>query len=97
MPLDGTSNPTTEIILGAIAYLESYGWHQGGAVSGAKRCMWGALREVADANNIALFGVSERIERANHIRHGRIPEWNDQPERTYEDVIQALERAAFGE
>ena len=90
MPFDTTLDPTTDVFLGAILYIEHYGWNQGSAASGIRRCVWAAMREMAGANTALMLAVGERFERANKIRHGRVSEWNNEPGRTEEQVLDAL-------
>jgi hypothetical protein len=94
MPLDGTTTPTTEIILGAIERLERHGWCQGRSIHGAERCVFGAIRGAAWSFGGDWSGATcRRFERANGITQDEIAYWNDEPERTKEEVIEALRRA----
>ena len=89
MPFDSTLDPTTEVILGAIDYLERCGWTKGAAIVGSQRCIWGALREAAMPNCRFVGAASDRIKRANGITVD-LPFWNDAQERTKEQVLEAL-------
>src|SRR6266436_3194052 len=89
MPFDTTLDPTTDVILGAIDYLETHGWHKGGRANGPARCVLGALREAAGARSHALNQAAERVRRANGITID-LPFWNDAQERTKEQVLDAL-------
>ena len=89
MPFDMTLDPTTDVILGAIDYLERYGWRKGGAASDGKRCILGALR-AESLGKARLFSASiRRVKAANGIEID-LPFWNDAQKRTKEDVISAL-------
>ena len=100
MPLDGTTTPTTEIILGAIERLERYGWCQGHTMNGDERCVYGAIKNAVWHQFFGQFldeglvrATMRRVERANGIPDEGIAFWNDEPGRTKEGVIEALYRA----
>lgn len=87
------------VFLRAIEVLEERGWHQGG-YEGAKGkvCLIGAINVVltGDAtNDDDLADVPLALMRATGAL--RPSTWNDDPSRTYEDVVLALKRAAHGE
>ncbi len=89
MPFDTTLDPTTDVILGAIDYLERYGWHKGGMGRGPNRCILGAIREITLYNMPLMCRAMERVKKANGIEID-LPFWNDAQERTKEDVLAAL-------
>lgn len=108
MPFDATPQPTApvhviltcaqNVCLHAAALIEKYGHckHQAGNfVVGF--CAIGALamahRTIGDYRDDLCFSsvIGLLIDAVNHPF---IPNWNDAPERTAEDVISALRRAA---
>ncbi|SRR5216683_1820189 len=91
MPFDTTLDPTTDIILGAIDYLEQYRWCQYAAVRGNQRCVWGALREVAGESNRGMLDAAcRRVEQMNNIPSFDLQDWNDVRGRTKDQVLDAL-------
>src|SRR6266478_2330338 len=89
MPFDTTLDPTTDVILGTIDYIETHGWVKGAAARGAERCIVYAMRAVAGAHSHILDLAEERVKMANGITTD-LPFWNDVKERTKEQVIEAL-------
>ncbi len=89
MPLDGSNiDIISGAILETISYLERYGWCKGKAVDGVKRCLFGAVREVARGDTNLALGVFSRIENKNNIKHGMLTRYND--EHTKEEVLGIL-------
>jgi hypothetical protein len=88
-----TDDHDGDVYLRAIEVLEERGWHQGGYESADGRvCIVGAL-------NIASGLPSDRAR--GHMLvlkvHRGGSDWNDEAERTLEDIKLALKRAAHGE
>jgi hypothetical protein len=108
MPFDSTLDPTTDVILGAIDYLEKHEWCQGTAMRGIARCLLstltvclpppntvGAGPEGSDSSKL-MQATRERVERSLGIREHHLTEWNDVPGRTKEQVIDALHASLGG-
>lgn len=94
MPLDGTTNPTTQVIVDAIDYLDRYGWCQDMPQHGARMCLWGALRNAAGADHPDLLkSALWRVATASDMGEIGVPAWNDAPGRTKQQVIAALQKA----
>ena len=89
MPFDSTLNPTTDVILGAIDYLETYGWCKGSGAFYDRRCFVAALYEAAGGHTHVADRAIARVKAANGIEVD-LPFWNDAQERTKEQVIGAL-------
>src|SRR5229473_310664 len=89
MPFDTKLDPTTDVILGALDYLERYGWHKGSTTHGSKRCILGALREISGAHSHVLDLAARRVQKANGIEIA-LAFWNDAQDRTKEQVLDAL-------
>ncbi len=92
MPFDSTLDPTTDVILGAITYLETHGWQKGGCNPhnpDGPGCIREAIYRAANGyTHIAHLAVL-RVKKANGITID-IPFWNDAQERTKEQVLDAL-------
>lgn len=98
----------SEVFLKAIDVLERVGWHQGGLYDRlhypSAVCLVGALRVAAlGVDGLwntevlpgeVLFGAMLAV---GVLTANDLGGWNDAPERTYEDVVLALKRAAHGE
>lgn len=84
-------------LLAAADYIEKWGWHQGSA-SGSTGgvCAMGAILEVTDIKfHVRAMRLLCRHLGSQHIDY--IPDWNDSPSRTKEEVISALREAAISE
>lgn len=88
----------SQVLLAAAARIERDGWCQGGCGrDGDRRCMMAAL---GDEHDLALptapswLTLYRALER--HIRPGSklLSVWNDQPDRTVDEVLAALRGAA---
>jgi len=91
MPFDSTPDPTTDIILGAIEYLERHGWCQGAVAQGDNVCIVGAVRAVGGSHNPAYGPAMWRISRAiDNLGPAGVIAWNDAAGRTKEEVIEVL-------
>ncbi len=90
MPFDTTLDPTTDVILGAIDYLEKYGWRKGGKRGPDEEgCVLQAMcAAAAHRAPDLLTRAVRRVERANGIIC--LPFWNDAQGRTKEQVLEAL-------
>ncbi len=91
MPFDSTLDPITDVILGAIEYLEKHPLHKGGMVGpyGAV-CIYGAMRYARGSHSGDLVARAvKRVQAANGIEID-LPFWNDMKERTKEQVLDAL-------
>lgn len=91
-----------EACIKAAEYISQHGWHQGELFAegegNAPACALGALHAVTNWESSVVFEASDLL--AAHV--GVPPmyvalHWNDQPERTAEDVILALKRVGSGE
>lgn len=69
-----------------------------GGNRGDKHCVRGAIWEVAgmEMNEIYINAVQRLRLSLGLSSEGRLISWNDNLHRTKEDVIEALERAAYG-
>ncbi|MFE6846547.1 hypothetical protein [Streptomyces sp. NPDC057686] len=98
-----------QILEDAIKVLERDGWHQGSltagnAEQGGAVCAWGAMGRAATGN--AYCYNENVVEAADLLAHSlnleglptsAIFTWNDAKERSKEDVILAMKKAAHGE
>ena len=68
-----------------------HGWCQGGYHIDNDYCLVGAI-QAASKNNLITWGDVTNLvcEKVGH-HPGAIPEWNDAPERTKEDVLVLLD------
>lgn len=90
--------PWQQHLLDAAEYIRIHGWCQGRPSDSMGRvCVMGALHATK------LFGMHTYAEAANrlawHLRfpnYGYVAGWNDNPDRTKEEVIAAMEAAARG-
>jgi hypothetical protein len=91
MPFDGKNvNEIAKTLLAMKAYIEKHGWCQRHFVNGAGQvCILGALRSV-DLKS----GESHVVQNILNKKIGSIPDWNDLPERTEEQVLNLLEELA---
>ena len=97
MPLDGTSlTENAQILLQASQEIRK-GWCQGSdgawdSPEGAV-CALGAIARVCGGTSGAFYTASMYLR----ILVGDIPEWNDHPSRTAEQVANVMEKLAFEE
>lgn len=107
MPLDGSplKNPqltdVQKVLLGAAQVIRERGWCQKALVDGGGRlCVMGAILAVdtgdpegdwGDVSNAAMDRLYGYLDKQPPMI------WNNAPERTAEEVIHALEAAAFSE
>ncbi len=92
MPFDSTLDSTTEIILGAIEYLEQHGLHKGDVTRADRVCPIGALLASMGDKRMFFDLAVWRIKEANGIETS-LAVWSDAVERTEEQVIAALYRS----
>lgn len=84
-----------QALLNAADVLRRDGWCQGESRDPQGRhCALGALMEAGSVTAVMRGGV--RLKRSLGLEDTSVAFWNDRPERTKEQVIEALERAAYG-
>jgi hypothetical protein len=84
-------------LLRAAELLERDGWCQGALVKNGAFCAMGALHKATDRDRKAYMSSLYRLMAFLGQHHGgtrNIIDWNDQPERTADEVIDALRAAA---
>ncbi len=94
--------PCQQHLLDAAEYIRTWGWYQGGLFLGHKACLLGAIYASAGYADLARArtpNISHAIEKERkaverYLDRGNIASWNDEPGRTKEEVIAALEGAA---
>ncbi len=85
MPFDNTKAAEIELTLHAAAdYIERNGWCQRSFRHGDRRCVAGAIKEVAGVYATPLLYLQARLGVQS------ITGWNDEPGRTTEEVLRAL-------
>ena len=62
---------------------------------GEPRCARGALQEVASTWSQGIQ-AADRVSRSLGLGGDYLASWNDAPDRTAEEVAEAMERAAYG-
>jgi hypothetical protein len=82
-------------LLAAADLIEKNGWCQRGFFHGERSCALGAIRRVTHLrhNHDNYYSATVRLEIQIGMRS--VGAWNDQPERTQEEVIAALRKAAY--
>lgn len=83
------------VLTAAITYLEQFGWRKFQlGWDGGPRCILGALSSsgIWRLSGTSIFDLEERLRTA--IGTDLTGVWNDQQDRTKEDVINALRKAA---
>jgi hypothetical protein len=102
-PMATPAGPSSDaaVFLRAIEVLEECGWHKGRVLDGGKGrdgsvCIALAVMRAVDPNAIRVISRYFDAVRAA-TGAADIVAWQCAPERTYEDVILALKRAAHGE
>ncbi|KPI09907.1 hypothetical protein OV450_3398 [Actinobacteria bacterium OV450] len=91
-----TPEQTRQILGEAIKVLERDGWHQGGLVAAdGAVCAMGAINRAAtgSAHDYTMAGALAVCTLQMSIGQ-QVPQWNDDPSRTKEDVILAMKKAA---
>ncbi len=89
-----------EILEAAADWLECNGWVQGKYYQGMSSCSVGAILRVAKVSSMLLNDdecpteISEAISAMQKVAGGPLLHWNDQPERTAEEVVAAFRAAA---
>ena len=87
-------NETGKVLLRARDILLERGWVQGvSGAPGGPRCVGGAMSEASDSGH--AVETFTRFVTSVGIRLGGVAPWNDAPGRTREEVVLALERAAY--
>lgn len=87
----------SEVLLKAADTLAERGWCQGGLSDAQGRyCAIGAIRKVTNwsLGKDARSAVHRLMDHIETDQYYGIADWNDAPERTAEDVILAMKRAA---
>jgi hypothetical protein len=101
-----TTDNDRDIFLKAIDVLEERGWTQGTMEDGEGRvCLVGALRVALSGRPRTNKSVGPRVTELTRTAFGLQTGgswvsaliWNDAPERSYEEVVLCLKRAANGE
>lgn len=84
-----------EVLEAAAEYIEQYGWHQGGA-SGpdGSVCALGAIDKCGQASGNNFIEDASLLYEIIFPEFTGIGNWNDQPERTEQEVLDALQKAA---
>lgn len=89
----------SDVLRKAVDVLAERGWHQGGLVGpDGERCAYGAILDAA--NNGRLSGETgllfeQWLQREGMLcREMGVGVWNDDPARSYEDVVLAMKRCA---
>jgi hypothetical protein len=86
------------VFLRAIEVLEERGWRQGNWRRDDRSvCMLAALGTVNGGQSLRSVDQCRLRDAIGLTQYDSIAHWNDDPARTYEDVILALKRAAHGE
>jgi hypothetical protein len=86
------SNPGRRLLLAAANYIEEHGWCQGALENiNGQVCLVGALDKTKDYNDQGYYPAILAIQ---DIIGPRFGEWNDQPGRTKEDVVNLLRQVA---
>ncbi len=88
-------DPTVQVLLAVADSIEEQGWCQGANREGTARCVTYALYEATWPHGI--YGDAlQRLGRVIGVGHSmEIPLWNDAPDRTKAEVVEALRQAAF--
>lgn len=90
---------TGQVLLRAADIIRKNGWagaHKWGN-PGHPRCVMGAIDEASWRDDGTFYGYArpaDRFEASIGFRYG--VNWNNEPGRTQEQVVEALERAAIG-
>jgi hypothetical protein len=93
---------THEALKKARAYLLEFGWNHGGAGQhGGPRCAVGAICSVGGFPTLYRdgkhWGTEPALRAASHAIGeqvgSQLPGWNDQPGRTFDEVIDAFDKA----
>lgn len=88
---------TSETLTAAKVRLVRYGWHQGGgAVSVCKpTCVSDAIFEAGDCAYAAYYPAQDLFMRVTtgSLKLSALYDWNDAPERTLQDVLDAFDAA----
>ena len=98
----GESTPVLDdasrLLLRAAALIEERGWCQGAYFSGERLCAMGALHMASGGRIGDAFTAvgSVAIERLWKKLPTVIPDWNDRPGRTKEEVVAKLRAVALG-
>lgn len=81
------TTPERQALLDAADYIEEHGWCQRQMEDGMKVCAMRALMVVAP---LSVAVISEVMLRRHIGAKWGIPAWNDAPERTKEEVVEAM-------
>lgn len=89
---------TSEVLNKAADLIEVEGWWQDRPGGGVGKCASNAISTVAQREQVSILPA--HIAFAEHVGVGRplvrnIADWNDAPERTATEVIEALRAAAL--
>ena len=84
------------VLTRAADLIERDGWCQGGSIVGKKRCAAAAIGDVLATYRTSTLACRREIVGALLHATGlwSIPDWNDEPGRTKEEVVAALREAA---
>lgn len=77
----------------AAARLRKYGWCKGEYFKGKKCCALGAIRKACKADQDDT-DLARAFASAIGVGQFDVHKWNDKPERTKEEVIEAFDRIA---
>ena len=87
------------VLLAAARLIERRGWCQHALAKGPRRCVWGAIRQIATGypnKNLNELAYRSRVVLCMAIQHDSATVWNDAPQRTKAEVLRALRAAAKG-
>jgi hypothetical protein len=85
-----------QILNDAAQYLETHGWCQGAMKYKDSVCLFGAIDAVSNCftkdDSAIAYEINYRLRKIIGVRP--TPHWNDAPERTKQEVIDMLRKAA---
>lgn len=93
------AEPNPVLLRAAAIVRERWTQDSATALEGPPRCAMTAIAEIADrAGDASLFWTARAalVKSLGLASEWMVPDWNDAPGRTKEEVAEALERAAWG-